>query len=71
MIDKTAFVEKFEGSIDPNGLYLINRDYFLGDLVQIENEAGIKAAPRITEIIYSEDSGGVSVVPTFSNWEVE
>ena len=71
MIDKTAYVEKFESSIDPNGLYLINRDYFLGDLVQIENEAGIKAAPRITEIIYSEDSGGVSVVPTFSNWEVE
>lgn len=52
-------------------MYVLNRDYFLGDLVQIENEKGIKAAPRITEIIYAEDENGSSVVPTFSEWEVD
>lgn len=69
-INQTAFTQKFSGDIDPNGLFEINRDYFLGDLVQIENEKGIKATPRIIEIIYAEDENGSSVVPTFSEWEV-
>lgn len=69
-IDQTAYTESFSGDIDPDGLYKINEDYFLGDLVQIENEKGIKATPRIVEIIYSEDDTGSSVVPTFSQWEV-
>ena len=70
-LDQTAFTQKFSGNIDPDGLYKINQDYFLGDVVQIENEKGIKAAPRIIEIIYAEDDSGSSVVPTFSEWEVE
>lgn len=70
-LDQTAFTESFSGEIDSNGLYKINQDYFLGDLVQIENEKGIRAAPRIIEIIYAEDENGSSVVPTFSEWEVD
>lgn len=69
-LDQTAFTQKFSGDIDPAGLYVINQDYFLGDIVQIENEKGIKATPRIIEIIYAEDENGTSVVPTFSEWEV-
>lgn len=71
MLTGTAFVEKFEGEIMPDGVYKINRDYFLGDLVQIVNDKGISAVPRIIEIIYSEDETGTAVVPTFSEWEVE
>ncbi len=67
VIQKT---QSFEGEIEPNGMYKLNQDYFLGDIVQIENEKGISAAPRIIEIIYSEDANGVSIVPTFSEWEV-
>jgi hypothetical protein len=69
-LDQTAYTQSFSGEIDPTGLYTINKDYFLGDLVQIENEKGIKATPRIIEIIYAEDDSGSSVVPTFSEWEV-
>lgn len=65
-----AFTEKFEGVIIPTGMYKLNEDYFLGDIVQIVNEKGISAKPRIIEIIYSEDSNGASIVPTFSEWEV-
>ena len=64
------FIENFEGEIIPNGVYKINQDYFLGDLVQVVNEKGISAVPRIIEIIYSEDSTGTAVIPTFSKWEV-
>ena len=69
-LNQTAFTQNFSGEIDPAGMYVINQDYFLGDVVQIENESGIKATPRIIEIIYAEDENGSSVVPTFSEWEV-
>lgn len=65
----SAFNEKFEGNVIPNGMYNLNEDYFLGDLVQIENENGISAVSRINEIIYSEDENGWSLIPTFSDWE--
>lgn len=67
----TAFNEKFSGNIDPNGMYKLNQDYFLGDVVQIDNENGISATTRIIEIIYAIDENGASVVPTFTEWEVE
>lgn len=70
-LDQTAFTESFSGEIDSNGLYKINQDYFLGDIVQIQNEKGIQATPRIIEIIYAIDEQGSSVVPTFSEWEVD
>lgn len=69
-LDQTAYTESFSGNIDSDGLFKLNQDYFLGDIVQIENEKGIKATPRIVEIIYAIDESGTSVVPTFSKWEV-
>lgn len=69
-LDQTAYTKSFSGSIDADGLYKINQDFYLGDIVQIENEKGIKATPRIIEVIYAEDESGSSVVPTFSDWEV-
>lgn len=70
-LDQTAYTESFSGEIDSNGLYKLNQDYFLGDIVQIQNEKGIQATPRIIEIIYAIDENGSSVVPTFSKWEVD
>lgn len=57
-------------NIVANGTYKYNEDYFLGDIVQIENDVGIKAASRITEVIEAEDENGTSIVPTFSEMEV-
>lgn len=69
-LSSVAFTEKFEGVIVPDGIYKLNEDYFLGDIVQIVNEKGISAKPRIIEIIYSDDVNGTNYVPTFSEWEV-
>ena len=66
-----TFTENFSGNIDPNGMYKLNQDYFLGDVVQIDNENGISATTRIIEIIYAIDENGSSVVPTFTEWEVD
>ena len=70
-LSDTAYTEQFDGEIEAQGMYTINQDYFLGDIVQITNEKGITATPRIIEIIYAEDENGTSVVPTFSEWEVK
>lgn len=69
-LNTTSFTESFEGNVIPDGNYILNQDYFLGDTVQVINEYGISATPRIIEIIESEDENGTSTVPTFSTWEV-
>lgn len=68
---ENALNEKYEGQVIPNGMYNLNEDYFLGDLVQIDNEKGIEAVTRILEIIYSEDENGYSLLPTFGEWTGE
>ena len=70
-IAQTAITQTFTGEVVANGMYKLNEDYFLGDVVHIENERGIEANSRISEIIYSEDENGVVVSPTFNDWEVE
>lgn len=67
-LTQTAKSNHVVGEVIPNGMYSLNEDYFLGDLVQIVN-SGISAVTRITEVIYSEDENGSALVPTFSDWE--
>lgn len=57
-----------DGSIDTvNPQYVYGEDFFMGDIVQIQNEYGIGSASRITEIIFSQDETGYSISPTFSS----
>lgn len=67
-LNQTYTVEKTEGTVIPNGMYQLNEDYFLGDLVSIKN-GFIEAQTRVIEIIYSEDENGWALTPTFSSWE--
>ena len=65
-----AIVQKsFEGEVEASVNYTYKEDYFLGDIIQIENEFGIKAAPRIVEIIECMDENGYSMTPTFDSQE--
>lgn len=43
----------------------------LGDIVEVENEFGMKATTRITEIIESYSTSGNTRVPTFDEWSVQ
>lgn len=63
--------ESFSGDIEPSMNYEYKKDYFLGDIVQIENELGITMSSRITEIIECMDESGYSMVPTFATREGE
>lgn len=61
----------FTGEIDSTINYVFNRDYFLGDIVQVENDYGIRAKTRIIEIIESDSETGYEIIPTFSEMEVQ
>ena len=63
-IAEKTFIESYSGEVETT------LDYSLGDTVQIVNEYGMETAPRIIEIIESENENGYRVVPTFGTWEV-
>lgn len=65
-LSENTATEFFEGSMDSVGVYVYGRDFFLGDTVQIQNEFGIGAASQVLEIVYTKDSNGETVVPTFA-----
>lgn len=59
-------VMSFEGEAETSQMFVYGKDFFNGDVVQVENEYGHEAPARIMEIIMSENEEGSSVYPTFS-----
>ena len=57
--------ESFEGEVNYQTPYVYKTDFFMGDIVEVVNEYGISATPRISEVIESEDETGHSIIPTF------
>lgn len=60
----------FEGAIIPDVTFVYKQDYFLGDIVTVENEYGIRANARIVEIVEVNDENGYNVEPKFEYVEV-
>lgn len=59
----------FEGSVEPSTTFEYKKDYWLGDLVTVENEYGISVKARIIEIIEVCDDNGYSIEPKFEYLE--
>lgn len=59
-------VSVFDGEADAALMYTYGVDYFLGDIVQLENELGFSAPTRVVEYIRTEDSSGIKNYPTFA-----
>lgn len=59
-------ITEFEGQADFNVNFKYGTDFFLGDLVQLENEYGFSDWARIIEVTISESASGHSVYPTFN-----
>jgi hypothetical protein len=58
-------VSSFDGTIDSKVNYVYGIDFFIGDILQIENEYGITGRSRAIELIFSEDLSGSDTFPTF------
>lgn len=64
-IQEAKEIEAMDGEIDYNTQFVYGRDFKLGDIVQVENEYGVSSKCRISELLISEDSSGLTRVPTF------
>ena len=67
-LSKNKMTTSFEGEIDSNSTtYKYEEDYFIGDIVQVENEFGYEARCRITEYVRSQSDSGIETYPTYVN----
>lgn len=55
----------FEGEAETTQMFVFGRDFFIGDVVQTEDEWGHTGESRIVEFIMSQDINGLSMYPTF------
>lgn len=64
--------KSFDGESEVvDGVFVYGRDFYMGDLVQVENEFGLTDRVRVTELIRSGDTNGFTVYPTFTSIDKE
>lgn len=56
---------QFDGEADTTTSFKYGVDFFLGDIVQIEDEFGNAGRSRITEVMIAEEQSGFRITPTF------
>ena len=57
--------KSFAGEVETSILFVYGRDFFMGDIVQIENEFGISGTARVIEFVRTQDKDGIKMYPTF------
>lgn len=60
------YIRAVDGEVTPQSIYQLNRDYKLGDIIELQSISGNATKARVTEIIRSKDSSGERVFPTIS-----
>lgn len=60
--------ESFEAVVDNTNLYIMGKDYFMGDIVTVRNKYGVSANARVVEMIENWSDSGYTAVPTLETW---
>ena len=55
----------FEGEVESTVMFKYGVDFFIGDIVQIENQYGMEGTARVIEVVKSYDTSGYTCLPTF------
>ena len=61
---KNRATQAFDGEINQNSQYKYQRDYYLGDVVEMRNVDGVSNEMRVTEQIFVSDKEGERAYPT-------
>lgn len=64
-LNDKKIVNLFDGEVDATRMYQYGRDFFMGDIGQLENEYFKESRVRVIEFIYSNDKTGIKKYPTF------
>lgn len=70
-LDEVKPKAEFEGEADLTHQFQYGIDYNLGDMLELINEFKMEGNVRMTEIIFSHDSSGETVVPSFRSLKEE
>lgn len=68
-LEENTRVTAFEGEAESTLLYRYGVAFFMGDIVQIENEYGIQSKSRVVEVVRSQATSGIDIYPTFRKIE--
>lgn len=61
-----GYVRAVDGELVPTSQFHYGRDYFLGDIVEVQGYGDIVSTARVTEYIRSQDSAGEKAYPTLT-----
>lgn len=70
-LDEVKPKSEFEGEADLTHQFQYSIDYNLGDVLELINEFKMEGNVRMTEIIFSHDSSGETIVPSFRSLKEE
>ena len=70
-LQKHSEISSFEGEAENTEQYTYGVDFFKGDVVSISDEYGHQATARITEMVISDGTGGLTMYPTFETIKEE
>jgi len=66
-LSDNKIAKAFDGSVDANRPFIYGEDYFLGDLVEVEDDFGVQGKFRISEFMWNYSNNNVSCYPTFES----
>lgn len=64
-LKENKVIRAFDGQVESTQMYRYGEHYYMGDIVQLENEYGMESKVRVTEFIRSVDKDGINSYPTF------
>ena len=63
--------KEFEGEVETTRMFVYNRDFYIGDVLQVANEYGKEAPSRMTEFVWSISDSGIDHHPVFKALDYE
>lgn len=63
---KNIATTAFDSEVEATRMFKYNQDFFIGDIIQIENEFGNQGRAYVSEFIMSQNKEGISMYPTFT-----
>lgn len=70
-LTENKMTRTFDGELETTIMYRYGEDFFMGDIVQLEDEYGMSSKARVIEYIRSENATGFSSYPKFDILEYE
>lgn len=61
----------FDGECETTRMYVYQRDFFMGDCVQVANEYGMESPTRVIEYVWDSSTSGTTSYPTFEALDYE